>query len=367
MVTPYTPPKDKYLVAILGATGSVGQKFIELLQTHPWFEIAALCASERSSGKPYRQAARWFMQTPLSQRLGNMVVHECDPQKVSQLFGNYDGPKIVFSGLDASVAGEIESEFAESGFYVISNSKNHRWDSDVPLIIPEINAHHLDLIKKQKTFSRGGAIITNPNCSTIGLAMALKPLDDQFGVEAVNVTTLQALSGAGYPGVPSLDIIDNVVPFIGGEEEKVEQEPRKILGQYKDGVLQEFTAKISAQCNRVAVLDGHLECVQVKLKNKPTMQQMIAAWEKFRGVPQELDLYMAPQQPIHYLHEENYPQPKLHRMADKGMAVSVGRLRPCNLFDYKFVILSHNTIRGAAGGTILIAELLLKNNVLKTI
>ncbi|MBT3261622.1 aspartate-semialdehyde dehydrogenase [bacterium] len=329
---------SKISVGILGATGSVGQKFIELLQNHPDFEITALAASSRSAGKTYQDAVNWFMATPIPEHVRNMKVSTCEP--------NLDC-KIVFSGLDASVAGEIETAFAKAGYIVVSNSRNHRFDADVPLIVPEINPEQLSLTKKQ-AYGKG-CIITNPNCSTIGLVMALKPLLDNFGLESVNVVTLQALSGAGYPGISSLDIIDNVLPYIKNEEEKMETEPYKILG------TKDF--KISATCNRVAVIDGHTECVAVKLKNKARKEDIIKAWQEFRGKPQELNLPTAPLKPIHYFSEDNFPQPKLHRNLDKGMAVSIGRLRPCPILDYKFTILSHNTIRGAAGGAILNAEL----------
>jgi len=239
--------KSRIPVAILGATGSVGQKFIELLSDHPWFEIKEVAASERSAGKKYKDAVNWILTSPLPEKIGNLVVKECDTNLNS---------KITFSGLDAGVAGEIESNLAKAGYYVISNSRNHRFDKDVPLLIPEINPDHLELIYTQ---SYKGAIVTNPNCSTIGLSIALKPLQDKFGLEAVNVVTMQALSGAGYPGVSSLDIIDNVIPFIGGEEKKMETEPLKILGSLKNGRIKNLNLKISAQCNRVAVLDGHLE------------------------------------------------------------------------------------------------------------
>lgn len=340
----------KIPVAILGATGSVGQRFVELLNDHPWFEVAELAASDRSAGKKYSEATNWIMQTPLPEKYVNMVVKNCEP--------NLDA-KIAFSGLDASVAGEIESAFANAGYYVISNSRNHRFDDDVPLMIPEVNPDHFALLKFQKY---NGGIVTNPNCSTIGLAMALKPLHDNFGLEAVNVVTMQAVSGAGYPGLPSLDIIDNVVPFIGGEEKKMETEPIKILGTMGEGKINFSDFKISAQCNRVAVIDGHTECVQVKLKKKTSVDEIIKVWQSYKSVPQELNLPFAPEHPIVYFNEEKYPQPKIHRNIQKGMATSIGRLRECSLFDYKFVILSHNTIRGAAGGTILIAELMKAQN-----
>lgn len=347
--------KNKIPVAILGATGSVGQKFIELLSNHPWFEVKELAASERSAGKKYKDAVNWILSSPLPDKIGNLIVKDCIPNLKS---------KIAFSGLDANVAGEIETEFAKAGYYVISNSRNHRFDTDVPLLIPEINPDHLELIKKQKY---KGAIVTNPNCSTIGLAITLKPLQDKFGLEAVNVVTMQALSGAGYPGVSSLDIVDNVIPFIGGEEKKMETEPLKILGSLKNGKVKNLDLKISAQCNRVAVIDGHMEAVQIKLKKKATPEEIINTWKSFKAIPQKLKLPLAPANPIYYFEQDKYPQPKLHRNVDKAMAVSIGRLRECSLFDYKFVILSHNTVRGAAGGALLNAELMLKMNYFKSI
>ncbi len=334
-------------VAILGATGSVGQKFIELLSNHPWFEILELAASDKSAGKKYSDAVNWVMQTPLNKKIATMEVLKCEPNLKS---------KIVFSALDASVAGTIEEDFAKAGYIVISNARNHRFDDDVPLIVPEINSDHLDLVKTRQ-FGKG-AIVTNPNCSTIGLVMALKPLADKFGIESVNVVTMQAISGGGYPGVPSMDIIDNVIPFIGGEEEKMEKEPKKILGSINGNKIEYARMTVSAQCNRVSVIDGHTENVQVKLKRKPSKEEIISAWNNFSGEPQKLNLPFAPLQPVVYLEGEKYPQPKLHRNLGNGMSVSIGRLRECPLFDFKFVVLSHNTVRGAAGGTILIAELM---------
>ncbi|UCE08073.1 MAG: aspartate-semialdehyde dehydrogenase [bacterium] len=339
--------KEKIPVGILGATGSVGQKFVELLVNHPWFKITALAASERSSNRPYREAVNWFMETPIPTNLTKMPISPCEPDL---------NCKIVFSGLDPGVAGAIETKFAEAGYIVVSNAKNHRFDDDVPLLIPEVNSEHLDIVKKQNF--DGGMIVTNPNCSTIGLVITLKPLIDNFGVEEVYVVTLQALSGAGYPGVASLDSLNNVLPFIGGEEEKIETEPLKILGKYEDGVIKNIDIKISAQCNRVPVIDGHLECVSVRLKEKVSSDDVKKAWQAFSGEPQKLNLPMAPEHPIYYFEEDHFPQPRLHRNIDKGMAVSVGRLRECKIFDYKFVLLSHNTIRGAAGGAILNAELM---------
>lgn len=340
--------KMKIPVAILGATGSVGQRFIELLVNHPWFEIKALAASERSAGKPYREAVNWLMPSALPSHIGDMIVQPCEPNLPCEW---------VFSGLDSSVAGEIETHFLNAGYTVHSNARNHRMRADVPLLVPEVNSDHLPLIFQQKT---KGKIITNPNCSTIGLTIALKPLADAFGLESVHVVTLQAISGAGYPGVASLDIMDNVVPHINGEEQKLETETLKILGRYEQNRIEHCAFKISAHCNRVPVNDGHLECVSVKLKSKATAKEVIAAWREFRGLPQKLHLPLAPQSPLYYFEETAYPQPKLHRLLDKGMAVSIGRLRECPIFDYKFALLSHNTIRGAAGGAILNAELMLE-------
>ena len=338
---------QKVKVGILGATGSVGQKFIQLLSDHPFFEITEVAASDRSAGKKYKDAVNWFLPTPIPDAIANLTVKNCKP--------NLDCG-VVFSGLDANIAGEVEEAFAKNGYHVISNSKNHRFDKDVPLLIPEVNPDHLGLIKVQN-FGKG-SIVTNPNCSTIGMLIALKPLDDAFGIDQVNVVTMQALSGAGYPGVSSLDIIDNVIPFIGGEENKMETEPLKILGNFNGKEIELSTFKISASCNRVAVVDGHLESVQVKLKNKPSKEDILSVWKNFKSEPQEYHLPLAPIQPIHYFFEDKYPQPRLHRDIDKGMAVAVGRLRDCNLFDYKFSVLSHNTVRGAAGGAILCAELM---------
>ncbi|WP_068466555.1 aspartate-semialdehyde dehydrogenase [Candidatus Protochlamydia phocaeensis] len=341
--------RDKIPVAILGATGCIGQKIVQLLERHPWFQIVALCASERSAGKAYGEAVHWLMPTPLPPAIAQMTVQACEPNISCSL---------VFSALDASVAGEIEWRFAEAGFLVVSNSRNHRLNPQVPLVIGEVNADHLELAKKQP-FAKG-KIITNPNCSVIGLTLALKPLFDRFGLEAVHAVTLQAVSGAGYPGVGSLDILDNVIPFISGEEEKIEKEPLKILGKLSEQGIQEIPLKISAQCNRVAVTNGHLACLSVKLKQKASRQELIHAWNDFSGEPQQLQLPSAPFQPLHFFEEPTYPQPLLHRSLDKEMAVSIGQLRSCPLLDYKFTLLSHNTVRGAAGAALLNAELLVK-------
>ena len=339
--------KSKIPVAILGATGSVGQKFIELLANHPWFEIKELCASDKSAGKKYKDAVDWFLPSPLPQAIGEIDVLTCEPVLES---------KVVFSGLDSNVAGEIETKFAKAGYKVISNSKNHRMDENVPLLIPEVNSDHLELINYQEYGS--GCIITNPNCSVIGLVIALKPLLDNFGLDAVNVVTMQAVSGAGHPRVVNLDIEDNVIPFIKGEEPKVETEPLKILGKVNRSKIIFNDFKLSAQCNRVNVTDGHTECVQVNLKKKVTVKDIKKIWNEFSSVPQKLKLPLAPIKPIHYYEENHLPQPKPQRNVDKGMAVSVGRLREDSIFDFRFVILSHNTVRGAAGGAILCAELM---------
>ena len=344
---------EKIKVGILGATGSVGQKFIELLNNHPWFEIAEVAASDKSAGKKYSEAVNWIQSAPIQERVSEMKIKKCDTNLES---------KILFSALDSGVAGEIEKELSKAGFLIISNSKNHRFDMNVPLIVPEVNPNHLSLIESQST---KGAIVTNPNCSTIGLVLALKPLIDVFGIDCFNVVTMQALSGAGYPGVSSLDIIDNIIPFISGEEEKLEKEPLKIFGEFNQNQIEPAKIKISASCNRVAVIDGHTEVVQINLKNKATKDEIIEVWKKFKSIPGTMNLPSAPLNPIYYFEDEKYPQPKLHRNIDKGMAVSIGRLRKCNLFDYKFVIMSHNTIRGAAGGTILIAELMKAQNILE--
>jgi aspartate-semialdehyde dehydrogenase len=342
-------------VGILGATGSVGQKFVELLADHPWFEVTALAASAGSAGKPYGEAVRWLMTTPLPDRFARLHVAACEPNLPC---------RVVFSALDASVAGEIEERFAAGGYIVVSNARNHRMEPDVPLLIPEVNGDHLRLIDRQRQRGDGGVIVTNPNCSTTGLVLALKPLLDAFGLEAVSVVTLQAASGAGYPGVASLDLLDNVIPYIGGEEDKLETEPKKLFGEYVNGEITERELAISAACNRVAVLDGHTECVSVKLRSSPSLEEVIAVWREFTALPQALDLPLAPLHPIHYLDDPRFPQPRLHRGLEGGMAVSVGRLRPCPLLGHKFVVLSHNTVRGAAGGAILNAELMLRQGYL---
>jgi aspartate-semialdehyde dehydrogenase len=346
---------DKIPVGVLGATGSVGQKFIQLLDNHPYFDVKELAASERSAGKKYTEAVNWFLPGQPPKSVREMVIKPAQPNLNCRL---------VFSGLDAAVAGEVETAFAQAGYLVVSNSKNHRFDVDVPLLIPEVNPDHLGLLDRQPY---PGKIVTNPNCSTIGLVMAVKPLLDAFGIEKLNVVTMQALSGAGYPGLSALSVLENVIPNISGEEEKIESEPRKILGHIENMKVMPLDLPISAQCNRVAVIDGHLLSVQVKLREKAEKEDMIRVWREFKSEPQTYQLPSAPAQPIYYLEGDDYPQPRLHRGLGNGMAVSIGRLRSCPLFDYKFSILSHNTVRGAAGGAILCAELMKAKGYLKGI
>ena len=337
-------------VGILGATGMVGQQFIALLADHPWFKVAYLGASERSAGKAFKDAAAWRLPNRLPDDVANRVVEAAAPGTA---------PKLVFSGLDSSVAGDIEAAFAKAGHIVVSNSRNYRMFDTVPLMIPEVNAEHLALLDAQgAAHGWSGRILTNPNCATVVLAMALAPLR-QFGITSTIITTLQAISGAGYPGVPSWDILGNIIPHIGGgEEEKIETETKKILGTLGASKVIDHSMKLSATTTRVPVRDGHTGSISVGLEQKPTPEAVIDAWRSFRGRPQELGLPSAPKQPIVYLDEVNRPQPLLDANRDGGMTVSVGRLRACPLFDYKFVALGHNTIRGAAGAAILNAELL---------
>ena len=336
-------------VGILGATGMVGQHFIKFLQGHPWFDLVWLGASDRSAGKRYREAMTWHLAGGTPASVADLTVEESKP-------GN--APRLLFSAMDASVATEIERAFAEAGHVVVSNSKNHRMEQDVPLLVPEINPDHLKLVPGQQR-NRGwkGQIVTNPNCSTIGLTMGLGPLK-QFGITKVLVTTMQAISGAGYPGVASMDIMGNVVPFIGGEEEKMQVETQKILGEFRGDRIEPLAAKVSAHCNRVAVVDGHTEAVSIEFAAKPSEADVLHALESFRGVPQERKLPSAPPQPVIYMQEGNRPQPRKDAERERGMAAFVGRLRECPVLDYKFVVLSHNTIRGAAGAAVLNAELM---------
>ena len=333
----------------------VGQQFIALLADHPWFKVDWLGASQRSEGKAFSDAAAWRLPNRLPDDVARRVVEAAAP-------GN--APKLVFSGLDAAVAGEIEGAFAAAGHIVVSNARNYRMLADVPLLVPEVNADHLKLLDCQAATRKGpGRIVTNPNCSTVVLATALAPLR-QFGLETTMITTLQAISGAGYPGVPSWDILGNVIPHIGGEEEKIETETKKILGSLADGAVQPHPVRLSATTTRVPVQNGHTESIAVGLQQNPPAEAIVDAWESFRGRPQELELPSAPRQPIVYLKEANRPQPILDVNRDGGMTVTIGRLRSCPLFDYKFIALGHNTIRGAAGAAILNAELMLREGLL---
>ena len=336
-------------VGILGATGMVGQHFIKFLQGHPWFDLKWLGASDRSAGKKYKDAMVWHSSGITPDAIADLTVEECKP-------GN--APRLLFSAMDASVATEIERAFAEAGHVVVSNSRNHRMEPDVPLLVPEINPEHLKIVPLQQR-NRGwkGQIVTNPNCSTIGLTMGLGPLK-QFGITKVIVTTMQAVSGAGYPGVPSMDIIGNVVPFIGGEEPKMEQETQKIMGEFRGDRIEPLDARVSAHCNRVAVVDGHTETVSLELSAKPSEADIRHCFDTFSAVPQQRKLPSAPVRPVIYMEEANRPQPRKDAERERGMAAFIGRLRPCPVLDYKFVVLSHNTIRGAAGAAVLNAELM---------
>lgn len=339
----------KFKVGILGATGMVGQRFIQLLVDHPQFEISAVAASDRSQGKTYAEACTWRIGGEIPSAIRSMPVQPPTPPLDCDL---------LFSSLPGEMARETEGSFAAAGYPVISNSSAYRMDEDVPLLIPEVNHEHLGLIKRQR-YDSGGFIVTNPNCSTIMIALALAPLHASFGVTAVAATTLQALSGAGYPGVASLDIIDNVLPYIGGEEEKIESETTKILGRFVDDRIESAPMAVSAQVHRVNVTDGHMAAMRVKLARKPGPDELRSALQLFRSLPQELGLHSAPETPIVVRDEQDRPQPKLDRDAGQGMTITIGRLREDTVLDYRFVALSHNTIRGAAGAAILNAELLI--------
>jgi aspartate-semialdehyde dehydrogenase len=333
----------------------VGQKFISFLEGHPWFDITWLGASDRSAGKRYREATNWRLDGLMPAGVREMHVEECKP-------GN--APRLVFSSMDASVATEIEQAFAQAGHVVVSNSRNHRMDADVPLLIPEVNPDHLKIIPLQQR-QRGwkGQIATNPNCSTMALALALAPLK-QFGITRVMATTMQALSGAGYPGVASLDINGNVIPFISGEEEKMQRETQKILGDFMGDSIRPLAAKVSAQCNRVPVVDGHMVATSVELERKPGVAELIQAMESFSSLPQQRKLPSAPPRPLMYMTEHDRPQPRRDVERERGMTVFVGRLRECPVLDYKFMALGHNTVRGAAGAAVLNAELMYSEGLL---
>jgi aspartate-semialdehyde dehydrogenase len=341
---------NKIPIGILGATGVVGQRFIQMLEHHPWFEVAWLAASDRSEGKAYAEAARWRLKTSIPAAVAKMKVSPATP----------DGaPKIIFAALDSSIAAELEPRFADAGCAVVSNSSALRMQEDVPLVIPEVNAGHIKLIDIQAWRKKsGGYVVTNPNCSAIGLVLALAPLDQKFGLDTVMAVTMQAVSGAGYPGVASLDILGNVIPFIKNEEEKMEEETKKLLGRVNGSKVIPGGFAMSAQCNRVAVEDGHTESISIRLKKKATADEIIAAWNGYRAEPQELKLPSAPEKPVVYVTASDRPQPRFDVDMGAGMTTVVGRLRPCSVLDWKFTVLSHNTIRGAAGAAVLNAELL---------
>lgn len=342
-----------YRVGILGATGTVGQRFVQLLQGHPQFEISALAASDRSAGKPYAEACAWKLNGQIPDNVREIVVQPIEPPLDCD---------VVFSSLPSSVARETEEAFARAGYPVISNSSSYRMDEDVPLLVPEINADHLDLIpvQQQKRGFGKGFIVTNPNCAVLSFAPPLAAVHRKFGVESVIVTTMQAVSGAGYPGVPSMDILDNVLPYIAGEEPKVETEAQKILGSFADGGIQKADFTVSAQCFRVNVLDGHTVAVRMNLAKKSTLEDVVEAMASFPS----LGLHSSPKQFIEVCNEPSRPQPRLDRDNGNGMSITVGRIFPDNIFDYRFVALSHNTVRGAAGSAILNAELLIDKRII---
>jgi aspartate-semialdehyde dehydrogenase len=343
----------KIKTGILGCTGAVGQKLIALLSNHSEFEITDIAASESSAGKTYDTAANWKESTPIPEKIKKMIIKKCEP-----------GPeaKILFSGLDSSVAGKIEADFAKAGYIVVSNSKNHRMEEDVPLIIPEINFEHFKLIGTQKNrWGSGGFIVTNPNCSTIALAISLYPVYKEFGLTKVLVTTMQAISGAGYPGVPSLDILGNIVPHIIDEEEKVQTEILKIFGTLEKEKITFADFNISASCNRVPVRDGHTLSVSFKTKTKANKEDIIKSFGKINN----FGYNFSPEKVIEYTDDPFRPQPLLDANLDKGMRVTVGNLRKCNVLDWKFTALGHNTIRGAAGAAILNAEWLIHNGYME--
>ncbi len=338
-------------VAVLGATGMVGQRFVERLVDHPFFELVAVAASGRSAGKRYCEAAKWFIGEEMPAEVRDMVVKEVDPSKIKA--------DIVFSALPSAVARKVEPEFAEAGFIVASNASAYRMAEDVPLLIPEVNPEHLDMIEVQQD-RRGwdGAIITNPNCTTIMAVLSMKPIYDSFGIKEAFVVSMQGLSGAGYAGVPSMAIVDNVIPYIKGEEEKVEEEGLKILGSFNGSEIEPAEIRISASCNRVPVLEGHTEAVFIKAANEWGLEGVIEALREFKALPQELGLPTAPENPVVVREEPDRPQPRLDRYNQGGMAVAVGRIRRCPVLDFKYIVMGHNTIRGAAGASILNAELL---------
>jgi aspartate-semialdehyde dehydrogenase len=356
---PEKSPENKWRAGVLGATGLVGQHIVKLLANHPWFDLTEVAASERSSGKRYSEAVRWHLDAAVPANARDLVVKSLEPSLDCDF---------VFSALDSSVAGTAEEDFARAGYPVVSNSKNHRMDPDVPLLIPEVNAAHLDAIplqQKKRGYDRG-FIVTNPNCSTAGLVLVLKPLADEFGLEKVFVVTLQAVSGAGYPGVATMDIQANVIPFISGEEEKMETEPQKLLGKWDGSRFVDAGIGLTAHCNRVGVLDGHLECVSIGLKKIASLYEVQEALRTFEVDADLAALPSALRHPIIVLDDENRPQPRRDVDAGNGMAAVVGRVRECPLLDVKLTLLSHNLVRGAAGAALLNAELLAARGFFKS-
>lgn len=362
--------EPKIKVSVLGATGMVGQNYVCLLANHPWFEIVDVAASPRSSGQSYADAVegRWYADVPVPQGVAGLRVR--DVRDIDLIPAEV---KCVFSGMDLPDKADtraLEFEYAAKGYPFISNSSANRWTDDVPIFIPEINHAHTEMIRIQQK-NRGfenGFVMSKPNCSVQAYLTAIHALEEAgYGIENIITTTLQALSGGGYKTIHAEEMIDNVVPFIGGEEAKTEKESLKILGSIGEkGIVNDEHISISATCTRVPVLDGHTAVLNIKFADKiPSREQILDVWKNYSSVPQELNLPSAPEQAIIYLEEENRPQPKLDAMNDKGMAVSIGRLRQDNIFDYKFVALSHNTIRGAAGGAILSAELLVEKGIIK--
>jgi aspartate-semialdehyde dehydrogenase len=342
--------KNTIPVAVLGATGMVGQRFAQQLANHPWFEISALASSERSAGHAYQEACTWQLNGEMPAHIADMVVQPVEP--------NLDA-RIVFSALPASIARDVEPDLADAGYVVCSNASAFRYEEDVPVIIPEITHDHTALLEQQKA-KRGwsGLLVTSPNCTTTGIAIPLKPLDDAFGISTLFVVSMQAISGAGYPGLSYLDIEDNVIPFIGGEEKKIESETHLLLGRMDGSRRVPAAFTVSAQANRVSVTEGHTICLSVGLEQKATSESVIETLRQFHGVPGLPDLPSAPNPLIIVRDEDDRPQPRRDRTANSGMAVTVGRVRPCPILDHRMVTVSHNTIRGAASGSILNAELL---------
>jgi aspartate-semialdehyde dehydrogenase len=350
--------KEKIPVAVLAATGSVGQRFIQLLDNHPWFQVVAVTGSDRSISQPYAKVCRWILADPIPESVRELVVLPTEPSSIKNI-------PLVFSALPADIAREVEPEFAKAGMAVCSNASAYRRDPEVPILLPEVNPSHLDVIESQRLHHNWkGCIVTNSNCTSTGLTVALKALQDAFGLTKLFAVSMQALSGAGYPGVPSLDILDNVIPYIGGEEDKVEWETRKMLGNVAGSEIELANFTVSAHTNRVAVSDGHMVCASVEFENKASITEVIEVVRSYQAPEISRTLPSAPNPVIIYRGEDDRPQPRLDRMAGRGMATVVGRIRPDPLFDFKFVVLSHNTIRGAAGGSIYNAELMVSKGII---